>query len=324
MPNAFDVVGIGSCSVDFFAMVPRLLAANEKMNAERINIHVGGLTANNLTQLARLGAKSAWLGLIGDDENGQIIKKAFADEGMDVSGVEVVKGERSSFTWIPVNIAGDHCVYMFPNITGKISVHQVRSRFAPFIQRAKHFHTEASQIGIAPIKEAMKIAKDANVRTFFDLDVTPNFFAQANLGRQDEVCDCLRMVNVLKPSKRAARELTGESDYERIATRLLGLGPDTIALNLGPEGCLMANRNEKVHVPAFRVDVVDSTGSGAAFMGGLSYGLLQGWDLQRVGVFANACSALCCTRMGSRGMSKRDEVLAFIKSKSPAGMPAFA
>ena len=191
-----------------------------------ITIHAGGLTANNLTQVARLGAKSAWLGLIGDDENGQIIKKAFTDEGMDIAGVEVVKGERSSFTWIPVNIAGDHCVYMFPNITGKISVHQVRSRFAPFIQTAKHFHTEASQIGIAPIKEAMRIAKEANVRVFFDLDVTPNFFAQANLGRQDEVCDCLRMVNVLKPSKRAARELTGESDYERIATRLLGLGPE--------------------------------------------------------------------------------------------------
>jgi sugar/nucleoside kinase (ribokinase family) len=324
MPHSMDVVGIGSCSVDFFAMVPRLLAANEKMNAERLTIHPGGLTANNLAQVARLGGKAAWLGLIGDDENGRIIQKAFTDEGMDIAGVEVVKGERSSFTWIPVNIAGDHCVYMFPNVTGKISVLQVRNRFAPFIRGAKHFHTEASQIGIAPIKEAMRIAKEANVRVFFDLDVTPNFFAQANLGRQDEVCDCLRMVNVLKPSKRAARELTGETDYERIANRLLNLGPELVALNLGPEGCLMATRTEKVHVPAYRVDVVDSAGAGAAFMGGLSYGLLQGWDLQRIAVFANACSALCCMRMGSRGMSRRDEVLAFIKSKNVVGMPAFA
>jgi len=324
MPQSLDVVGIGSCSVDFFAMVPRLLGANEKMNAERLTIHPGGLTANNLTQVARLGGKAAWLGLIGDDENGRIIQKAFTDEGMDISGVEVVKGERSSFTWIPVNIAGDHCVYMFPNVTGKISVLQVRNRFAPFIQRAKHFHTEASQIGITPIKEAMRIAKESDVRVFFDLDVTPNFFAQANLGRQDEVCDCLKLVSVLKPSKRAARELTGESDYERIANRLLNLGPEIIALNLGPDGSLLASRTEKVHVPAFRVDVVDSAGSGAAFMGGLSYGLLQGWDLQRIAVFANACSALCCMRMGSRGMSRRDEVLAFIKSKNVVGMPAFA
>ena len=324
MPPSLDVVGIGSCSVDFFAMVPRLLGANEKMNAERITLHPGGLTANSLAQVARLGAKSAWLGLIGDDENGRIIQKAFTDEGMDISGVEIVKGERSSFTWIPVNIAGEHCVYMFPNITGKISVLQVRNRFAGFIQRAKHFHTEASQIGIAPIKEAMRIAKESNVRVFFDLDVTPNFFAQANLGRQDEICECLKMVNVLKPSKRAARELTGETDYERIASRLLNLGPELVALNLGPDGSLLATRNEKVHIPAYRVDVVDSAGAGAAFVGGLSYGLLQGWDLKRIAMFANACSALCCMRMGSRGMSRREEVLAFIKSKNAVGMPAFA
>jgi sugar/nucleoside kinase (ribokinase family) len=58
-------------------------------------------------------------------------------------------------------------------------------------------------------------------------------------------------------------------------------------------------------------------------MGGLSYGLLQGWDLKRVGVFANACAALCCTKVGARAMSKRDEVLAFIQSKAAVSVPAF-
>jgi sugar/nucleoside kinase (ribokinase family) len=58
-------------------------------------------------------------------------------------------------------------------------------------------------------------------------------------------------------------------------------------------------------------------------MGGLSYGLLQGWDQQKVGLFANACAALCCMKVGARAMSKRDEVLAFIESNRPAGAPAF-
>jgi sugar/nucleoside kinase (ribokinase family) len=58
-------------------------------------------------------------------------------------------------------------------------------------------------------------------------------------------------------------------------------------------------------------------------MGGLSYALLQGWDQQRVGLFANACAAMCCMRVGARAMSKREEVLAFIKAKSPAGAAAF-
>lgn len=314
-PNV-DVVGIGSCTVDYFAIVPRLLGPEEKINAERMEVHAGGVTANNLTQVARLGASTGWLGLIGDDENGRIIQKAFADDGMDLSGVEVVKGERSSLTWIPVDAAGERCIYMFPNVTGKISIFQVRNRFAAHIQKAKHFHTEASQLAIAPVKEAMHVAKDAGVRIIFDLDVSPNFFAAANLGTQEDLCGALTLVDVLKPCKAAAREMTGESDYDKIAEQLLKLGPKLVAVTMGAEGCLIATREKRVHVPAFKVDVVDTTGAGDAFMGGLSFGLLQGWDLERVGLFANACAGLCCTKVGARAMSKYDEVAAFM-AKNP-------
>jgi sugar/nucleoside kinase (ribokinase family) len=77
------------------------------------------------------------------------------------------------------------------------------------------------------------------------------------------------------------------------------------------------------HVPAFDVSVVDSTGAGDAFMGGLSYGLLQGWDLPNSGLFANACAALCCTTVGARAMGKRTEVLALIKSQRPGDASTF-
>jgi fructokinase len=322
MAPKVDVVGIGSCAVDFFAIVPRLLSSGEKINATRMEIHAGGVTANNLTQVARLGASTGWLGLIGDDENGRIIQKAFADDGMDLSGVEVVKGERSALTWIPVNPEGERSVYMFPNVTGKLSTFHVRNRFASHIRGAKHFHTEASQLPIVPLKEAMRLSKEANVRVFLDMDVTPRFFAQMNLGKQEELCDALRLVDVLKPCKAAAREMTGVTDYNRMADQLLNLGPKLVAITQGEDGCLIASREKRVQVPAFRVNVVDTTGAGDAFMGGLSYGLLQGWDLERSGVFANACAALCCTKVGARAMSKLDEVLTFLNAKVPMGAPA--
>jgi sugar/nucleoside kinase (ribokinase family) len=323
MNKTVDVVGIGSCTVDYFAIVPRLLGPEEKINATRMEIHAGGVTANNLTQVARLGASTGWLGLIGDDENGRIIQKAFADDGADLSGIEIVKGEHSSLTWIPVDAEGERCIYMFPNVTGKISVYQVTTRFAPHIRKAKHFHTEASQLPIAPVKEAMRVAREAKVRVLFDLDVSPGFFCQSDLGTQEELTESLKLVDVLKPCKAAARELTGESDYDKIAEKLLKLGPSLVAITMGTDGCLIASAKQKAHVPAFKVEVVDTTGAGDAFMGGLSYGLLQGWDLERVGLFANACAALCCTKVGARAMSKHDEVVAFIKSKSPAGAAAF-
>ena len=56
-----QVVGIGSCGIDYFAIVPRLLAADEKINVDRTEIHAGGVTGNNLTQVARLArAPAGW------------------------------------------------------------------------------------------------------------------------------------------------------------------------------------------------------------------------------------------------------------------------
>jgi sugar/nucleoside kinase (ribokinase family) len=317
MARQTDVVGLGSCTVDFFALVPKLIGAEEKINATRLEIHAGGVTANNLTQVARLGTSAGWIGLIGDDENGRIIQRAFAEDGMDPSGIEVVRGESSSFTWIPVDSAGERCIYMFPNITARITPQQIRERFAPHIRGVKHFHTEASQLPLSPVLEAIRIAADAGVRVVFDLDVDPTYFVQAGLGTEDELRQALRLTDVLKPCKAAARELTGEKDYEAMARRLLALGPKLVAITMGGEGCLIASQEGCAHAPAFKVNVTDTTGAGDAFMGGLSHALLQGWERERVGRFANACAALCCTRVGARAMARRAELEAFLAANQP-------
>ena len=318
-----DVVGIGSCGIDYFAIVPRLLGAEEKINADRLEIHAGGVTGNNLTQVARLGAQAGWLGLIGDDESGRLITRAFAEDGLDLSGIEVVQGEKSTFTWIPVDAQGERCIYMFPNVNGKLSAEQVRTRFASHIKRAKHFHTEASQLPLAPVREGMRIAKEAGVRVIFDLDVAPSYFAQAHLGSERELTEALQLVDVLKPCKAAARELTGETDYEKMAAKLLELGPSLVAITMGGEGALVASAAAMQPVPAFQVKVVDSTGAGDAFMGGFSFALLQGWEHRRAGLFANACAAICCTKVGARAMGRRAEVVELIKKQCPQEASAF-
>src|ERR1700722_13392664 len=198
MAHDIQVVGIGSCGVDYFAIVPRLLGPEEKINAERMEIHAGGVTGNNLTQVGRLGVSAGWLGLIGDDDSGRLITKAFADDGLDLSGIEIVKGEQSTFVWIPVDAQGERCIYMFPNVNGKLSAEQVRRLFSSHITQARHFHTEASQLPLPPVKEGMQIAHEGRVRVIFDLDVAPSYFAQAKLGSEADLIAALRLVDVLK------------------------------------------------------------------------------------------------------------------------------
>ena len=170
---------------------------------------------------------------------------------------------------------------------------------------------------LAPVREGMRIAREAVVRVIFDLDVAPSYFAQARLGSEAELIEALQLVDVLKPCKAAAREITGESDYEKMATKLLRLGPKLVAITMGAEGSLVASATAMQHVPAFKVTIVDSTGAGDAFMGGLSFGLLQGWDLADIGLFANACAAICCTKVGARAMGRREEVAVLIKAQHP-------
>ena len=284
MAKNVDVVGIGSCTVDYFAIVPRLLGPEEKINATRMEIHAGGVTANNLTQVARLGASTGWLGLIGDDENGRIIQKAFSQDGMDLSGIEVVKGEMSSLTWIPVDVEGERCIYMFPNVTGKISCFQVDTRFAPHIKSAKHFHTEASQLPIAPVKQAMKIAKRCQRARHFRSRRVAQLFRASESRHAGRTCrSALQLVDVLKPCKAAAREMTGEARFRQDGGQAPRSRTQTRRRHDGPGRMPDRQREKTVHVPGFKVKAVDTTGAGDAFMGGLSYGLLQGWDIQKVG-----------------------------------------
>lgn len=312
--DAAEVVGLGSCTVDFFALVPRLIGAEEKMNVPRLEIYAGGVTANNLTQVARLGARSGWIGLAGDDANFEIIRRQFIEDGMDISGIEVVPGERSSFTWIPVDANGDRLIYMFPNITARITAAQIRDRFAPHIRAARHFHAEVSQLPLSAVRETMQVAREAGVRAFLDLDISPGDFFEAGLGTEAELEAALAVTDVLKPCKAAARELTGEDDPASMAKKLLERGPSMVALTMGGDGCLVATREGVTRCPGFEVNVVDTTGAGDAFLGGFSYALLKGRAPSDAGRFANACAALCCTRVGARAMSPLIEVESLLSS----------
>lgn len=309
MTNRIEVVGLGSCVVDYFALTPRIIGAEEKIIVESLEVHPGGVTANNLVQVARLGLKAGWFGYTGDDDNGKLLLRSFREEGMDVSRVKVIEGERASSAWITVDGEGRRSIYMFPNVTATVNPEAVREDFSDYIKQAAHFHTEASQLPLAPVITAMDIAREGGTKVFFDLDIDPHYLLNEDgLGSEEELMAVLSLSDVLKPCKGSARELTGLGDPEAMALKLLDYGPKMVAITLGEEGCCVATAGKVVHSPAFKVDVVDTTGAGDAFMGGLSFAVKQEWELDRVASFANACAAYCCTRVGARAMGTREEV----------------
>jgi sugar/nucleoside kinase (ribokinase family) len=162
-----------------------------------------------------------------------------------------------------------------------------------------------------PTATLLQQARAAGVLTFLDT-------VWDDTGRwMDLLGPCLPHVDYFVPSLTEAQALTGRSDPTAVAHVLRDCGAGTVVLKMGAGGCLILPQagDDLQHVPAFDVPVVDATGAGDAFVGGLIGGVWLGWGLERSARLANAVGALCVTGAGATGnVSSLPETLSFIES----------
>ncbi|GAG00156.1 unnamed protein product, partial [marine sediment metagenome] len=151
------------------------------------------------------------------------------------------------------------------------------------------------------VREVLRIAREAGIPTVLDLDVPPSD-ALATLGDEKTLDDVLRAADVLKPSKLAVRELVEDAGDDPLAlARAVAkrYGNSAVVVTDGEAGCGIAAGDGGWHVPAARVDAVDTTGAGDAFLGGLLVALDSGLDWETAGNLANACGAACVQQLGA-------------------------
>jgi ribokinase len=312
-----EVIGIGGCNIDYVAFTSIIPGKGEKVIATTHEIHGGGVCANTLTQLARLGVKCGWIGKIGDDNAGRMLMEIYDKEGIDYSQAIVVKTKSTSFTWIIVDEEGDRTIIVFPNVGAELTVEDINER-CNYIKTAKIFHSEILQMPITPLLRAAEICRESGVLVSFDLDVPPDYLYRWKFATEEELMRMISLSDLFIPCKPAVSALIEEEDFEKAAKKLLDLGPKIVAITLGEKGCALAyktkaNNVKSAVIPAFQVNTIDTTGAGDAFHGGFIYGLLKNWDLKKAAIFANACAALKCTRKGARSSPALNEVEAFLE-----------
>jgi sulfofructose kinase len=93
--------------------------------------------------------------------------------------------------------------------------------------------------------------------------------------------------------------LTGEADQERALRKLRKRHTGLLCVTLGPQGAMALDGDRIIHSPAFKVDAVDTTGSGDVFRACCVVGRLAGWPTTEILRFANAAAAVSCTRLGA-------------------------
>ena len=301
-----DVVGIGSVAADRLHRVARIVGAEQKGILQRmsgggpVEVHVGGVVLNHIGWAATLGLRTGIFGKQADDLNGRFLRAA-----MDRHGIEhrfVLDGSASTFADIYIDEAGGRAIYMAPGATSETTPADIREHHAEFIARAAWVTTEVSQLPLDTALEVVRIAREAGAKTVVDLDVPPSD-AVPGLGDEATLLELLAAADVLKPSKEAAAELVpgAPSDAAAVAEALRErFGSEAVAVTDGAAGAAIATDEGLVRVPPAKLRaVVDTTGAGDAFLGGLLFARIRGLDWHAAGALANACGAACVEQLGA-------------------------
>ena len=285
------VVVVGSFNMDLVVKAGRRPQTGETLMGEEFGMFIGGKGSNQAIAAARLGANVTMIGRLGTDLFGDTLMAAHAEEGIYTDYVirdtEVGTGVAS----ILIDADGDNSIVLVPQANMRLSVEDIE-RASESIAAADVLLLQL-EVPISASQRAAEIAKSNGATVV--LNPAP---------AQELPDDFLAQVDILTPNEVETESLSGvrvstTTDAERAAKVLLDKGLSVVILTLGERGALLLTSDLTQQIPAYSVEVVDTTAAGDAFCGALATGLARGENLVDAVGFANAAGALAVTVLGA-------------------------
>jgi sugar/nucleoside kinase (ribokinase family) len=278
---------------------------------DRMELHTGGCASSAAIALAKIGVDAAVIGKVGRDGFGDFIVSRFEAHGIDASGVVRSDKHNTSATMVMVHSDGERSFIHYLGASQDFTEDDVDMRL---VAKSRILHVAGSllmpKFDGEPTARVMKKAHELGVATSLDTAWDPT-------GKwMKALAPCLPYVDYYLPSIAEAAMLTGRREPSDIAAALLDDGVGLVALKMGEEGCYIRNRDTELRIPPFKVESVDALGAGDCYAAGFLTGLVNGWDLERTGKFANATGAFCVTALGATtGVKDQATIEAFISSQ---------
>jgi sulfofructose kinase len=258
----------------------------------------GGMAANAAATIARLGGKAELWSRIGEDDAGVKIRTGLKAFGVDVRYVQMFEEGRSSTSAIIVDDAGERLIVgnrdtNMPSGTSWLPLERVTQASAVL----------ADVRWLEGLRALFTKARTEGVPTVLDAD----------LGAREALSEILALTDYAIFSEPALKDFAPRLEPEAALAKVRAMGPRHAGVTRGARGYLWNEAEQSASIPAFEVDVVDTTGAGDAFHGAFTLGLVEGMTSAAAARFACAAAALKCTRLGSRaGLPKRREIEAFL------------
>ena len=313
MEKKYDVIALGELLIDF------TMNGQSEQGNNMFEACPGGAPCNVLALLNKMGKKTAFLGKVGKDQFGTLLRDTITDAGIDASHLMMDGTVNTTLAFVHTFPDGDRefSFYRNPGADMMLTEDEVDPEF---IAQTKilHFGTlSMTHDGVrAATKKAVQAAKDAGCLVSFDPNLRPPLWSSLDLAKEQMeygfgVCD------ILKISDNEIQFVSGKEDYdEGIAYLQEKYNIPLILLTMGKEGSRAYYKGKCVERPGFAVKAIETTGAGDTFCGSsLNYIVEHGFDdltedqLGELLTFANAAAAIVTTKKGAiRSMPEREEV----------------
>lgn len=307
------ILALGSINADFQMRLDRPLESATTLLAHDLQRLGGGKAANVAYLARRLGHGARLFGRVGRDDLAEQALSPLRAAGVELADVSHTAASPTGVAMVVIPPSGKKHIVVATNANDAWDDWAVVA-LCRHIEEAPAASVLAvnCEVPAAVVKAAVACAKGRGLRVVLD----PSFPERVD-------AELLAKVDAVTPNESEARSLkavsgaSGDTPLD-LARGLLDRGPGLVCIKLDDGGCLLAQAQGHLHIPAPKVDVVDTTGAGDAFTGALAVALLEGQDAEAAARFAVVVSTLAVTAYGAQpSYPTRDAVGAFLR-QTPA------
>lgn len=286
----YDVVVIGSLNYDILVQQDRLPEIGETFTGNELLLMPGGKGANQAVQCAKLGLNVAMVGCVGEDMYGADLIKSLRENGVGVESI-ITRGNTTGIGIVQILETGDYCSTIIKGANYLLTETDISdSLFAgsPLV-------IFQSEIPACIVEYAVNKAREHGCRVLIN-NAPARELSAAVLAQTD----CL-VINETEAALMNGTPVTSIEEAQRCGAEMVGKVNGQVIITLGEKGAVLAEDGSVQHYPAvFCPDVVDTTGAGDSFIGGIAYCAVKGIPLSSGIPFAAQISSCSIQKYGGQ------------------------
>ncbi|MDT2527101.1 ribokinase [Lactococcus petauri] len=286
---------IGSINLDTTLRVSNMPKPGETLHAKEHFTAGGGKGANQAVAAKRSGADTFFIGAIGKDGAGQMMRELLEYEDIDTSAVQLLESQSTGQAFITVDDSGENSIMIFSGANNAFTSDHVEN--SKHIIANSDFLIAQFESALDSTVTAFKLAKENDVRTI--LNPAP--------ARTDIPQELLATTDIIIPNETEAELITGikvedEHSLKAAADYFHNLGIEAVIITLGSKGAYYDIKDGKSGIiPAFKVAAVDTTAAGDTFIGALSTILKADFsNIEDAILYGSKASSLTVQRYGAQ------------------------